>query len=121
MKKQFVFAFVLLVLLSTYKSKKSFSINKFNIETIYIENNLILTNEEIREDLDFLYTRILENNSKYKFSNKKIGKLMIKSSKFWNDQKQKLQNNEIGFLILKNNWLESSMKKEFFCTLSSLE
>ena len=55
MKKQFVFAFVLLVLFSTYKSKKSLSINKLKIETIYIENNLILSNEEIRENLDFLY------------------------------------------------------------------
>ena len=83
--------------------------------------NMICTLAFCYCNLNLLYTRILESNSKSKFSNKKIGKVIARSSKFWNDQKQKLEPNEIGFLILKNNWLESLMKKEFNCTLVSKE
>jgi cell division protein FtsQ len=54
MKKRLLSAFVLLILLSTYKPQKLL-INKFNIETIKIENNLILKDKEIKKDLTFLY------------------------------------------------------------------
>ena len=55
MKKRLVIAIALLVLVSTYKPKKLFLINKFNIEIIEVENNLILKENEINTDLAFLY------------------------------------------------------------------
>ena len=55
MKKRLVIAIALLVLFSTYKPKKLFLINKFNIEIIEVENNLILKKNEINNDLAFLY------------------------------------------------------------------
>ena len=55
MKKRLVIAIALLVLFSTYKPKKLFLINKFNIEIIEVENNLILKENEINTDLAFLY------------------------------------------------------------------
>ena len=48
MKKRLVIAIALLVLFSTYKPKKLFLINKFNIEIIEVENNLILKENEIK-------------------------------------------------------------------------
>ena len=60
MKKRLVIAIALLVLFSTYKPQKLFLINKFNIEIIEVENNLILKENEIKMDLAFLYdTNIL--------------------------------------------------------------
>jgi cell division protein FtsQ len=55
MKKRLVIAIALLVLFSTYKPQKLFLINKFNIEIIEVENNLILKKNEINNDLAFLY------------------------------------------------------------------
>ena len=55
MKKRLVIAIALLVLFSTYKPRKLFLINKFNIEIIEVENNLILKKNEINNDLAFLY------------------------------------------------------------------
>ena len=55
MKKRLVIAIALLVLFSTYKPQKLFLINKFNIEIIEVENNLILKENEINTDLAFLY------------------------------------------------------------------
>jgi len=66
MKKRFVVALALLVLLSTYKSQNLFIITKFNIEELKIENNFILKDEEIKTDLIFLYNQnlLFLNNSK---------------------------------------------------------
>ena len=55
MKKRLVIALTLLILFSTYLPQKLFLTNKFNIETILIENNLILKEKEIKKDLAFLY------------------------------------------------------------------
>ena len=55
MKKRLVIALTLLLLFSTYKPQKLFLINKFNIQTIKIENNLILKDKEIKKDLAFIY------------------------------------------------------------------
>jgi cell division septal protein FtsQ len=66
MKKRFIVALALLVLLSTYKSQNLFIITKFNIEELKIENNFILKDEEIKTDLIFLYNQnlLFLNNSK---------------------------------------------------------
>ena len=55
MKKRLIIAFALLLLLSTYKSQKLFSIEIFNIKEIKIENNLILSKKTIKRNLAFLY------------------------------------------------------------------
>ena len=55
MKKRLIIALALLVLLSTYKPQKLFLINKFNVEEVIIENNIILKDENIKKKLDFLY------------------------------------------------------------------
>ncbi len=111
MKKQFVFAFILLVLFSTYKSEKSFSINKFKIENIYIENNLILTNEEIREDLDFLYdTNLL-------FLNTSGIKRVLKKKSFINDFKiKKIYPNKIKIIVFEKKpiFILQQKKKKFY-------
>jgi len=111
MKKQFVFAFILLVLFSTYKSEKSFSFNKFKIENIYIENNLILTNEEIREDLDFLYdTNLL-------FLNTSGIKRVLKKKNFINDFKiKKIYPNQIKIIVFEKKpiFILQQKKKKFY-------
>ena len=55
MKKRLIIAFALLLLLSTYKTQKLFSIEIFNIKEIKIENNLILSKKTIKKNLAFLY------------------------------------------------------------------
>jgi cell division protein FtsQ len=55
MKKRLVVAFALLLLFSTYKSQKLFSIEIFNIKEIEIENNSILSEKNIKKNLNFLY------------------------------------------------------------------
>ena len=56
MKKSFLGLIVLFILLTTYSPKLNFySITNFNIKKIYIENNLILKKDEIKEKLSFFY------------------------------------------------------------------
>ena len=111
MKKQFVFAFIFLVLFSTYKSKKSFSFNKFKIENIYIENNLILTNEEIREGLDFLYdTNLL-------FLNTSGIERVLKKKDFIKDFKiKKIYPNKIKIVVFEKKpiFILQQKKKKFY-------
>jgi cell division septal protein FtsQ len=111
MKKQFVFAFVLLVLFSTYKSKKSLSINKLKIETIYIENNLILSNEEIRENLDFLY------NTNLLFLNTTSIERVLKKKDFIKDFKiKKIYPNKIKIIVFEKKpiFILQQKKKKFY-------
>jgi len=55
MKKQLVIALLLLILLSTFIPQKLSFINKFNIKKIEVENNSILKDQEIKNELAFLY------------------------------------------------------------------
>ena len=58
MKKKLLVGLILLIFLSTYRFKNDYNILKvFNIKKIEIKNNLILNNDEIRNDLNFLYQR----------------------------------------------------------------
>ena len=55
-EKRFIFAFVLLILLSTYNLQNHYSISsKFYIKKIIVENNFILKEEDIIQNLLFLY------------------------------------------------------------------
>lgn len=59
MKKKVIFAIALLILLTTITSEKKISISKFNLNEIIIENNFLLTDQEIRRSLSFLYGKNL--------------------------------------------------------------
>jgi len=56
MKKKFIVAFILLVILSTYNPYKKLNIKSiFKIKKIIVENNYILGEEDIKNELSFLY------------------------------------------------------------------
>ena len=56
MKKRFLFALVLLLLLSTYNVQKKINLNsRLNIETIYVENNKFTDETILKKKLSFLY------------------------------------------------------------------
>ncbi len=56
MKKRFLIALVLLLLLSTYNVQNNFSLFKnLNISEIIVENNLIVEEKRVKKKLDYLY------------------------------------------------------------------
>ena len=56
MKKRLLIAITLLLLLSTYVSNRNFNLKfNFEINEIIIENNKILSKEEVKNELSFLY------------------------------------------------------------------
>ncbi len=56
MRKRFLIALILLLFLSTYNIQNSITLNTApKIKKIFIENNLIIQEEEIRKKLSFLY------------------------------------------------------------------
>lgn len=56
MKKRFLVALILLLLLSTYNLQNNFSISsKFLIKKLYIEKNNLVSNEKIEKKLSFLF------------------------------------------------------------------
>ena len=59
MKKKLLISLTLFLLLSTYKTQKSFLITRFNIAKIEVVNNSILSKEDIKKDLLFLYEKNL--------------------------------------------------------------
>ncbi len=66
MKKRFFVGITLFILFSTFISQKKISINNFNVKEIKIYNNSILTENDIKKDLSFLYNTniIFLKNSK---------------------------------------------------------
>ncbi len=60
MKKRFLIALLLLLLLSTYNIQENFKLNsKFYINNITVENNLVISEKKIRQKLSFIYKRNL--------------------------------------------------------------
>ena len=58
MKNRFLIAFVLLVILSTYTLKSNFIFQStLNVKNILVENNHILSDEEVKKELSFLYKK----------------------------------------------------------------
>lgn len=56
MKKRFLIALVLLLLLSTYNVQNNFSLFKnLNISEIIVENNVIVEEKRVKKKLDYLY------------------------------------------------------------------
>ena len=66
MKKRFLVAISLLFLLTTYKTKNNNNIFfKLQIENVIIENNKIVSKEEIQKNISFIYdTNIFSITSK---------------------------------------------------------
>ena len=65
MKKRFVIASFLLILLTTINSQQNFFISKFNLEIIVVENNLLLKDKDIKNLLIPFYNKnliFLDNN-----------------------------------------------------------
>ena len=60
MKKRLLIAFLLLFFLSTFNSQKNLDFfSKFEVKEIFIENNKILSDEDLIKELSFLYDRNL--------------------------------------------------------------
>ena len=115
MKKRFVIALFLIILLTTINSPQSFVISKFNLKTIVIENNLLLKDKDVKSllipfynknliflDNDEVKTALLQNsfiksfNIKKKYPNtlkieifekKPIAVLFNKKNKFYLSEK----------------------------------
>ena len=65
MKKRFVIALFLIILLTTINSQQNFFISKFNLEIIVVENNLLLKDKDIKNLLIPFYNKnliFLDNN-----------------------------------------------------------
>ena len=59
MKKRFLFALVLLLLLSTYNVQKKINLNsRLNIETIYVENNKFTDETILKKNFHFCTKQI---------------------------------------------------------------
>jgi cell division septal protein FtsQ len=117
MKNRLVIAFILLILLSTYKPQKLYLNNTFNIEEIEIEieNNIILKNKEIKINLISLYNKnliflktsniikVLQKEDFIKsFEIKKIYPNKIKIKIFEKNPIAILQNNKKKFYLSEN-------------------
>ncbi len=57
MKKRFFAGITLFILFSTFISQRKISINNFNVKEIKIYNNSILTENDIKKNLSFLYNK----------------------------------------------------------------
>ena len=56
MKKRLIFALIFFLLFSTYKIQNDFKLKSiFPIKTIMIENNEVLTKNQVKDKLLFLY------------------------------------------------------------------
>ena len=86
MKKKVILAIVLLILLTTITSQKKKTISKFYLNNLIIENNSLLSDQEIRKSLSAIY-----------------GKNLIF-----------LKNKEIEKSLMKKDWIESfNVKKKY--------
>ena len=57
MKNRFIIGATLIILFTTFISKKNFTIKNLTINEIRFENNKIVSNEELIKDLSFLYNK----------------------------------------------------------------
>ena len=117
MKNRLVIAFILLILLSTYKPQKLYLNNTFNIEEIEIEieNNIILKDNEIKINLISLYNK---NLIFLKTSN--IIKVLQKEDFIKSFEIKKIYPNKIKIKIFEKNpiaILQNNKKKFYLITI----
>ena len=75
MKKRIVISFFLFILLTTINSKQNFIISKFDLKKITIENNLLLSDKDIKDLLSSVY-----NENLLFLDNDKIKKALMQNS-----------------------------------------
>ena len=75
MKKRIIFVAGLLILLTTINFQQKFFFSSFNLEKIIIENNILLTEKEIKKLLIPLY-----NKNLLILKNEKIEKTLMQNS-----------------------------------------
>ena len=80
MKNRFVFGIILLILFSTFISQKKISINNFKVQEIKLENNKIIKEQELMNDLSFLFEKNLVFLNSYEIKKKIKKQNFIKSS-----------------------------------------
>ncbi len=115
MKKRFLFALVLLLLLSTYNVQKKINLNsRLNIETIYVENNKFTDETILKKKLSFLYETnlFLLNEKDIKIKLKEID--MIESFEV-----KKIFPNKIKIKIYENipiAIIQNKVERKFYTT-----
>jgi cell division septal protein FtsQ len=100
MKKRFLIALVLLLLLTTYNSQNNFNLNlRFNIEQILIENNTILKKDEIKKNLSFLYKKNI-----FSVNPKNVSEVLISNDSFIESfELKKIYPNKIRIKVFEKN------------------
>ena len=75
MKQRIVISFLLFILVTTINSKQNFIISKFDLKKITIENNLLLSDKDIKDLLSSVY-----NENLLFLDNDKIKKALMQNS-----------------------------------------
>ena len=119
MKNRFLIAFVLLVILSTYTLKSNFIFQStLNVKNILVENNHILSDEEVKKELSFLYKKNLFFLRKGEIEDK-----LSKISFIESYELKKVYPNEIKVKIFEKKpvvILKNKKKKYYFTESSTL-
>ena len=114
MKKKLFVSLILFIFLSTYNFKNDYNILKvFNIKKIEIKNNLILNNDEIQKDLNFLYQRNI-----FSINEKEIKESIEKNNFIESFEIKKIYPNSIKIKIFEKKPIAilQDKKEKFFYT-----
>ena len=95
MKKRFLVALILLLLLSTYSIQDTFNLNsKFKVSEVIVENNFILEKKKIREKLLYLF-----NTNLFILNTKKIELMLTEIDMIDSFEIKKIYPNKIKIKI----------------------
>ncbi len=111
MKKSFSIGFALLVLFTTFNSKKELSINQLKVKEIIIKNNEILSEEELIKHFSFLYNKNMVFLNAFEINKKLEKKSFIKKLKI-----KKTYPNRLEIIIIEKEPIAIIIKnkKKFF-------
>lgn len=104
---------VIFIFLTTYKNNNFFSYEKFNIKNIIIEENHIISTDELKKDLDFLYFSNLFFLDIKRLESALLKKTFIKSFRI-----KKIYPNKIKIIISEKKPVAILLnsKKKFYIT-----
>ena len=104
---------VIFIFLTTYKNNNFFSYEKFNIKNIIIEENHIISTDELKKDLDFLYFSNLFFLDVKRLESALLKKTFIKSFRI-----KKIYPNKIKIIISEKKPVAILLnsKKKFYIT-----
>ena len=114
MKNQFILAFALLLLLTTYNTQKKFTTSsKTNIKEVIIENNFILEEKKIEEKIKFLYSKNLIS-----FKSKELEKRLIEIDLIESFEIKKIFPDKIKIKIFEKKpiFILQDKKKKYYYT-----